>query len=54
VGSRFEREAIVVDVEIVLIALKCDVDKDFARQKGCLKGKPKKVGRVTLRRASWL
>lgn len=38
-GSRFEREAIVVDVERVLIVLKCDVDKDFARHEGCSKGK---------------
>jgi hypothetical protein len=48
VGSRFEREAIIVDVERVLILLKCDIDKDFARREGCSKGKRKKVGRVTL------
>jgi hypothetical protein len=54
VGSRFEREAIVVDVERLLIVLKCDVDKDFARREGGSKGKRKKVGRVTLGRANWL
>lgn len=48
-GSRFEQEAIVLDVERVLIVLKCDLDKDFARHEGCSKGKRKRVGRVTLR-----
>jgi hypothetical protein len=40
----------MVDVERVLIVLKCDVDKDVARRKGYSKGKRKKVGRVMLRR----
>lgn len=44
----------MVDVERVLIVLKYDVDKDFARREGCSKGKRKKIGRVTLGRANWL
>jgi hypothetical protein len=44
----------MVYVERVLIVLKCDVDKEFARRRGCSSGKRKKVGRVTLGRANWL
>ena len=40
----------MVDIERVLIVLKCAVDKDITRRKGYSKGKRKKVGRVMLRR----